>query len=667
MKVLALLMASFLFYGALSFAQEDKQTNSEFEAEYLGDFLDEESEVSAEKEDVENVGEIEGSAEDSELDLDSIDLDAVSEKKSQLPKKKKTAEKLPEKKDDLFDEFEAAEESSFGDVGGQDTVKDIRFYSDRDGGTVLIETSSPVNYKVREDKETSQVFIELPGVDLPRKLQRPLITSGFATNIGAVNAYQPRGSSQSVIVFQKKSSQPLVINQSGSQITIASQQRNVKKEGAAADTRAVGILGYPSSLEANLVSQQKFYGRKISLMVEETPLEDVLQLIAEESGVNIIVSSSVEGTAKFKLREVPWDQALALVLKTHSLGYQRLGNVLRITTLEELKQEAESLKQVAVAKITSAPLVFKVIPVSYAKVDEMSKQIKPFLSARGKISEDKRTNSVLVNDLALNVQQIEKLIQSLDLPPPQVLIEGKIIEAQEDFSKELGVSWGFGGEATKIGTANNGSDINITPSLDIANGNTTGNFSFNLNIGTLDLIGDLTSRLALSERQSKVKVISSPRVLTLSNEQASILDTTEIPLITQTVDQGTVTRGVTFKPVELQLIVTPQVTADNSVVLSVDLSRAFAGAVVEQETQARPINKRTAKTKVLVKNGQTAVLGGIYQSDSTNTETGVPYLRKVPLLGHLFESSSKTQDRRELMIFLTPRVISEAKKTSSVQ
>lgn len=544
-------------------------------------------------------------------------------------------------------------------------VTDLRFLAEQDGGTIVVETKSTPSYSTRKNEGNRQFIIELNDTGLPPKFTRPLITQNFPTAIGSVNAYQSLGSDKSVIVVQLKDDSAPEVKVEGRKLLItakASQQSPQTRQGTINYNGGDGpgveqpsLILQSQTLDEFLSTNQTYYGRKISLEVTRTPLRQVLEFIAEESGVNMIISPQIKGATSLKLRELPWDQIFVLVLKTNGLGYQRQGNVLRVAPIKELRAEATAAQQQEALKENSIPLMMKIVNVNYAKVDVLEKQVKEFLSKRGKVSGDKRTNSIVINDIPANVSKVEELIRSLDYPPPQVLIEGKIVEAQESFSKEMGVNWGFSGSPVDVGE-----NVALTPTLDIApagTGTGASGLDFEVSIGTLDLFGDLAARLALAEREAKVKVVSSPRVITLTNEEALIHQTTEIPLVTTTVTGNNVTRGVTFKAVQLQLKVTPQVTSDNSVILEVDLTREFAGQVVEQDTQARPVNKRTAKTKVLVKNGHTAVLGGIYQSDSTESETGVPYLRKIPIFGTLFEASNKTRDKNELMIFLTPRVV----------
>lgn len=662
----SLFLCALLLSPSWSFSQE----GASFEEEYLGDFLEEDEGLGEEIEESPSQSRQRSSKsnqseiDDIELDLDEgISQEGTSSQQNQLDldeegldieldgdvsQPKPTMQELPQKTP-LLDEFDFEPQISTT----ANKVENIQFLAQEKGGTVVIKTSLPANYILRENPENSQFVIELKNTEIPKRMERPLITKDFPSKVGSINAYSSAGGNASNVVIQMKNGAGVEVQQQGNQLLV------FPKSEVPVQNAGFSPLQQSENIDDLLANSRQFRGKKINIEVQDTPLKDILNLISEESGVNMVVDNDVEGATTVKLRDTPWDQALVLVLKSNSLGYQRHGNVLRITTLEKLREEANQIKQINEAKQNSVPLAFQVVPVSYASVTDLEKQVKPFLSSRGKISSDKRTSSILINDLPVNIKQVERLIKSLDFPPPQVLIEGKVIEAQESFSKDIGVNWQVSGQDVQVGTSG-GQPVNIRPELDISTGASAGNLNLNLSLGVLEFFGDLTSQLSISERDSRVKVISSPRVVTMTNVEATVHQTTEIPTITQTVSDGVVSRSVNFKPVQLQLKVTPQVTSDNSVVLNVDLKREFAGEVVEQTTQARAINQRSAKTKVLVKNGQTAVIGGIYQSDSTVSEQGVPYLRKIPLIGRLFESTSKTDEKSELMIFLTPRILSSS-------
>jgi len=329
--------------------------------------------------------------------------------------------------------------------------------------------------------------------------------------------------------------------------------------------------------------------------------------------------------------------------------------------LDDLKKEEDDATKLALARKNIEPLKVRAFNISYAKVDELDKKIKDFLTERGKVVSDLRTNTIVVTDIEDSINRVVKLIQGLDSAPPQVLIEGKIVEALDSFQRTVGVQWNFTGADVNIGSGANG-PINLRPNLAVGQAATTpGGLGFGLNVGVLDIFGDLTASLALFEKEEKVKVLSSPRIVTLSNEKADISQTNELPVKTLTPQaSGQPLVTYQFKPLTLKLEVTPQVTGEGTVIMKVAVNRQIKGAAVSSTDDTFSVNSREANTRVIVKNGQTAVIGGIYRSDVTEGTTGVPWLKDIPVLGSLFRGTSTDKQRSELLIFLTPRILANA-------
>jgi type IV pilus assembly protein PilQ len=369
-----------------------------------------------------------------------------------------------------------------------------------------------------------------------------------------------------------------------------------------------------------------------------------------------VLADEVKGQVSLKLKQVPWDQAFVLVMRAKKLGYTRTGTVLRVAPVADIRAEEDEVVRLATAKKSLTPLTVRVIPISYAKVEDITKQIQPFLSERGKIAADSRTSALVISDLDENIERAQKLIQAIDIPPPQVLIEGKVVEASDTFNRAVGVRWGASGQSFGSGRTRGNLNFDINPGI------SKSVLGVNFSIGTLDVLGNLSASLALYEDQNEIKVLSSPRIVALHNESATINQTTELPIVTTAAQSGgaAATTTVTFKPVKLAMSVTPQVTNDGAVIMTVDVNRDSLGAKAEGGTNAQAVNSRGAKTKVLVRNGQTAVIGGIYQNDSNMSEAKVPFLGDIPILGWLFKSRSNQNAKNELLIFLTPRIISNA-------
>ena len=552
-------------------------------------------------------------------------------------------------------------------------ITGLKFQANDAGGTVIVEANGPVTYTTRENPDLKQFIVEVENAKLPTKLKRNLNTKDIKGAIGTVDAYQNAGSTTARFVIQlrdgvgtptvqSEGNSLLIVSAPGAENTTAVASNTQGSEESISndpnvDLNSERILS-SQNLADFLAGNTKFYGKKISIETNDMDVREALKFITEESGVNMVIADEVKGSLSLKLRQVPWDQALVMVMKARKLGYTRQGNVLRIASIVDLKQEEDDATKLAVARKGLDPLKVRMFPISYAKVDELEKKVKDFLTERGKVIGDSRTNAIIITDQEDSLERVAKLISSLDVQPAQVLIEGKIVEAKESFTRNVGVNWGGSGDTIRLGSGKRG-PVNMRPSFSVNPAAQTGagNFNFSVNVGTLDILGNLNASLALSEAEENVKVISSPRIMTLTNEKANISQTTEVPISVVTVTNGTPQTTFQFKPLKMSLEVTPQVTADASVIMNVSVNREFQGA--DLEGGGFPINARSAQTKVLVKNGQTAVIGGIYQSDATDGRAGTPWLKDIPILGSLFRTTRTRKEKIELVIFLTPRIIGQ--------
>ncbi len=563
-------------------------------------------------------------------------------------------------------------------------ITGLKFKANDNGGTVIVEGSGPLNYTTRVNPDLKQYIVEIQNSNLPKRLKRTLNTKDIKGAVGAVDAYQSPGSKTSRIVIQMRDGfgEPTV-QQEGNALLIVSSGHGGEMVAEAGSTHHGDDEGEQASmtkgdsdvnvdlnsnkilanqsLEEFLSGNTKFYGRKISIETGSIDVRDALKFITEESGVNMVITDDVKGNIALKLRQVPWDQALVVIMKARKLGYSRQGNVLRIVPLEELRKEEDDATKLALARKNVEPLKVRAFNISYAKVDELDKKIKDFLTERGKVVSDLRTSTIVVTDVEESLNRVVKLIQGLDAAPPQVLIEGKIVEALDSFQRTVGIQWGFNGAAVQIGDGANG-PRNLRPNLTIGSATVTpGGLGFGLNVGTLDIFGDISASLALFEKEEKVKVLSSPRIVTLSNEKADISQTNELPVKTLTTQpNGPPLITYQFKPLTLKLEVTPQVTSEGTVIMKVAVNRQIKGAAASTTDDTFSVNSREANTRVIVKNGQTAVIGGIYRSDLTEGTVGVPWLKDIPVLGALFKGTSTDKQRSELLIFLTPRILAQA-------
>jgi len=432
---------------------------------------------------------------------------------------------------------------------------------------------------------------------------------------------------------------------------------------------------------------RKYHGQRISMDFKDADLANVFRIIAEVSNLNIITADDVKGKVSVRLVNVPWDQALDIVLRSKSLGAVQEGNVLRIAPLVSLRKEEqdrfdsqkqleqsrqEALNREAEVRATQEA-VFDTIPVSYSKASELLAKIKPLASKYGKLDSDDRTNVLIIRDLPKNIAEVKALVATLDTATPQVLIEARIVEVDTTFSRDLGIQWGgtfVGGGSTKYGitgaqtaagSANPGAPlvdrvaalalpnyaVNLPAVIGLGSG---GGISFGILRDNLRL--DLS--LSAAEASGKGKIISSPKVVTTDNKEATIEQGTQIPYSTVSAS-GT---NVQFVDATLSLKVTPHITPDGRVSMKVDVKNDSQGDVAPGSTTPS-INKKKATTDVLIKDGETTVIGGILQITRNESRSGVPWLSKIPVLGYLFRRDLNTVQNRELLIFITPRILKQ--------
>ncbi|MBW2235260.1 MAG: type IV pilus secretin PilQ [Deltaproteobacteria bacterium] len=439
---------------------------------------------------------------------------------------------------------------------------------------------------------------------------------------------------------------------------------------SAAEGDALDILH-----EGGLLDGKQYVGRRISLDFKDVEIDDVLRLIAEVSDLNIIAGDDVSGQVTVRLVDVPWDQALDVILLTRALGFVKVGNVLRIAPRSMLQSEAEGRLQERRAKEKLEDLVVKFQPVNYAAVGNVAKMVQRLLSARGTVNTDSRTNTVIIKDIPSVIDESVALIKAIDTPTPQVLIEAKIVEANLDFSRELGTVWGFGvqqlndGFDTGSGVNPNFGSTNFNPHPDpriLDGAGDLNNFSVDnpissvptalVNLGAflLDEKYNLEVQLQAAESTGEGKVISSPRIVTLDNREAEIQQGVAIPY--QTFENGDA--QLQFIDAVLSLRVKPHITADRSIIMKLEVTRdAPDDSVATGSVGAPAIAKNQAKTETLVRDGQTLVIGGIYTVQKGTRMSRVPYLWQIPVIGYAFRNNSIRDIRKELLIFVTPRIV----------
>lgn len=439
--------------------------------------------------------------------------------------------------------------------------------------------------------------------------------------------------------------------------------------------------------------KKRYTGRKISLDFKDADVHNILRLIADVSGKNIIAGEDVKGKITVRMLNVPWDQALDVILESLGLGKVSLNNIIRVAPAEKLRKEQEELLKHKASIEETKELVTKIFSVNYSSADEMVDQVKGLLSKRGSIQVDKRTNTLIVKDIPENVQMAINLIKKLDTPTPQVLIEARIVEATTRFTKEVGVQWG-GGYAMSAAYGNP-TGLFFPNSIGIAGGqyptggtiaagasSTSGggsvvntpavpNFAVNLPaavgagsggavsflFGSLNNAAMLDLRLSALEATGEGRIISSPRVTTLDNKQAVIKQGISIPYETVS-QQGTQTQ---FIDATLSLTVTPHITADRSIIMKIKAEKNAPDTTIRSAGGTPSISKKEANTEVLVQDGETAVIGGIMQLNKSESIAGVPWFMKIPIIGWFFKKKSNVEENTELIVFITPRIVTPTK------
>jgi type IV pilus assembly protein PilQ len=434
-----------------------------------------------------------------------------------------------------------------------------------------------------------------------------------------------------------------------------------------------------SKEEQEKIAQSKFgyTGERLSLNFQDIEVRSVLQLIADFTGLNVVVSDSVTGTLTLRLKNVPWDQALDIILKTKGLDKRRSGNVLLIAPAEEIAQQEKISLEAKQQVKELAPLRSEFIQVNYAKAENLAALLSggegdgAVISSRGSVNVDQRTNTLLIHDTSESIETARRVVAKLDIPVRQVLIEARIVIANEDFRKQLGARFGitndsFGTSQTGSGDVASGTLNGTTQALNNETLEMADRLNFNMPVTGTDAgspgrfgfalaklpTGSLIE-LELSALQSEGdgEIVSTPRVITANQKEAFVEQGVEIPYL-EASSGGAAT--VTFKQAVLKLTVTPQITPDENVILDLNVKQDSVGDVFQNIPS---INTRELETQVLVKNGETIVLGGIFQHETTSVTTKVPFFADLPIVGRFFRNKNDVENKREILIFVTPKIV----------
>jgi len=504
-------------------------------------------------------------------------------------------------------------------------------------------------------QEGGRLIVEFPETELADNLQKRLDVMDFGTPVQFIDAISNRNGTKVIIQPASQDFEQLAY-QSDNLLTVELKPMSHEE------------------IEENRKAKFGYVGEKLSLNFQDIEVRSVLQLLADFTDLNIVVSDTVEGKLTLRLKNVPWDQALDIILQTKALDKRQAGNVIMIAPAEEIttreRLELEGLKQ----KIELAPLHTQFFQANYAKAYDLATLLKNdkggLLTERGSVTVDDRTNTLLINDTIEQLDEIRALVHRLDVPIRQVLIESRIVIASDDFNREMGVKWGLnrntanpGGQAAGEGFALSGNSNGI---VSLVNGDDLGEERFNVNLPTNRAFGSLGVALAklpfgtlleleLSAMQAEGtgEVISSPRVITANQHEAYIEQGVEIPYQEASSEGATST---SFRKAVLGLTVTPQITPDDRIVMDLRVNKDTVGTVF---SGIPSIDTRELSTQVLVDNGETVVLGGVYEQTIIDETSYVPFFGKLPLIGHLFKSTLNQDDKSELLVFVTPKIITD--------
>ncbi len=647
--------------------REFKEDSAEGQKDSAGEDLD--AEFDAELEEEAEFEEVEGLDESPEEELETeegLAEEAIEGGElEEIPSEELAGE------DSALEEDVAVENGE--DSGALNLITNIRYLANED--QIVIDCSEPTSYQVRNNEETHQFIIEILQAKLADNLHWPYVLRDFNTDFGLIKADQKDSSTVRVIIQIKEGGTfpQSVLSESGNQILVAygaveGHQIIPEAGGHSADPRSA----LPArTLEDLYFGDIQFSGAPISFHVIDAPIKQVLRFISEESGLNMVIGEKVSGSITLKLEDVPWDQALHTIFKVKSLGYTRDGNVITILPLEEIEKRAKKLKEISERQKGMAPFETKVISVNYAKIGAVADKIKEFATPKsdfskgGRIITHPESNTFVIIDSAEAIKKIEAMVKHLDKPPKQVMVEAKIVEVIENFAKNFGLQWGLSGDIPVVHNLNDFIEVVRNPeSLSGAWGTNYdgGQSDAALSIAGLPILGNISASLSLAENDGYAKVISNPKLIVISGKQASISRDSPILIpksATTTISTGgdrSDSQSFEKQEVSISLDVTPTVTPTGSIFLKVNVNRADPGAKSPKAGDTVSVTKN-AKTEVLVKNGQTIVIGGIYDQNKIVNNQGLPWLRHIPFLNLLFNTKGTSEVRNELLVFITPKLL----------
>lgn len=603
-------------------------------------------------------------------------------------------------------------------------ISKVEFIGKSQPNQILVTANGPIEYEKIDNTADKQVILELKNAKLANKnAGRRLDTSSFNSKVTLISPYQVDGQDTVRIIVQFRDAAELELKTAGNRliagvdgspdsalaesetasddVSDSATKKSRSKSASVADTSSSASTAEPeqkdpsnalSDFEASAKTKE-WVGRRITLQFRDTPVVDVFKLISEASGFNIILASGVGGNLSLSLVDVPWDQALDTILNILQLGAEKNGNILRIATLNQLNTERNQALQSRLQETQSSPRITRIFPISYADPGQLLSVLQRFASPPGGgaaaslnrdfLMIDQRTNSIIIQDTAESINRMAKMIELLDVPTPQVQIEAKIVEANENGAKSIGGAIGGGSsrfDQTSKGSSGGYAGIQlaggavgdpsvsnaVTSATTSADGNSSPSFGLagGLRIAALANFR-VNAFLNLIETEGKIRTVSSPKTVVLNRQRASITQGTPVlvPVSVQT-GLGTVGQGFQVSNASLSLSVSPTVTNDGSVLMDLSVSSDTSQPLGTTGTSG--VANRSVNTRVVTESGSTLVIGGVYTEREAKNEKGIPLLRKIPLLGMLFGSEEVVRSRSELFIFITPRILNEKESSGTV-
>lgn len=555
--------------------------------------------------------------------------------------------------------------SGFGEPSGR--IESLDFRRGENGEGRIIMRLSNENMTANVDESGGKIIVQFDNASINQRLQQRLDVLDFATPVKFIDTASTRDGVKVTVTPIAKADFERAAYQTGNLFTLELQPLT------------------QAEVEARQRAQPKYTGERITFDFQDVEVRRVLQIISEEVGFNIVVNDSVSGNITLRLINVPWDQALDVLLRARNLGKREEGNVVMIGPLSEIRQQEAEELAARTAQEEAAPLISELVQINYAKASEIATLLKSGensqLSERGRISVDDRTNTLLVLETRSKLEEIRKLIARLDIPVRQVLIETRIVVANDDFSKDLGARYGLALgkqvgdeyalitqgtiEGNQAGAANDATRGGSIPSP-FTPGATPNRLNFNLpavggGSGALAILGSnflVDLELSALQAENQGEILSNPRVVTSNGNEARIEQGVEIPFL-EAASSGAAT--ISFKEAVLNLTVTPQITPDERIIMDLLVTQDSVGNFVPVQGGGTvpSINTREVQTQVLVENGETVVLGGIYEQTNIENISKVPVLGDIPIMGAFFRNRSKTSNKVELLVFVTPKILSQ--------